>query len=114
MNAPLDFGVCAVGGRGTRSDKGKNIRFVFTSRAMFRAPGAVSTVSSRRYLSADKYRLLETVETAPGARNMALDVKTKRIFLPLSDRVPLPPTAQTPKSSGAFIPGTFRVLVFGR
>jgi DNA-binding beta-propeller fold protein YncE len=72
------------------------------------------TVSVIQQESADKYRLLEAVETAPGARNMALDVKTKRIFLPLSDRVPLPPTAQTPKSSGAIIPGTFRVLVFGR
>jgi DNA-binding beta-propeller fold protein YncE len=72
------------------------------------------TVSVIQQESADKYRLLETVETAPGARNMALDVKTKRIFLPLSDRGPLPPTAQTPKSRGAFIPGTFRVLVFGR
>jgi DNA-binding beta-propeller fold protein YncE len=57
----------------------------------------------------DKYRLLETVATAPGARNMALDPKTKRIFLPLSDRGPPSPTSPR----GAFIPGTFRVLVFG-
>ena len=69
------------------------------------------TVSVIQQESADKYSLLETVKTAPGARNMALDLKTKRIFLPLSDRGPPPPTA--PGSRGALIPGTFRVLVFG-
>ena len=69
------------------------------------------TVSVIQQESADKYSLLETVKTAPEARNMALDLKTKRIFLPLSDRGPPPPTA--PGSRGALIPGTFRVLVFG-
>ena len=67
------------------------------------------TVSIIQQDSPDKYRLLETVATAPGARNMALDLKTKRIFLPLSDRGP--PTPTSPR--GAFVPGTFRVLVFG-
>jgi DNA-binding beta-propeller fold protein YncE len=67
------------------------------------------TVSVVQQETADTYRLLETVKTAPGARNMALDPKTKRMFLPLSDRGPPP----SPGARGAFIPGTFRVLVFG-
>jgi DNA-binding beta-propeller fold protein YncE len=67
------------------------------------------TVSIIQQDSADKYRLLETVATAPGARNMALDLRTKRMFLPLSDRGPPSPTS--PRDS--FMPGTFRVLVFG-
>ena len=67
------------------------------------------TVSVIQQDSPDTYRLLETVKTAPGARNMAFDLKTKRIFLPLSDRSP--PTPSSPR--GALIPGTFRVLVFG-
>jgi DNA-binding beta-propeller fold protein YncE len=67
------------------------------------------TVSVIKQETPDKYSLLETVKTAPGARNMALDLKTKRIFLPLSDREP--PTASG--SRGALIPGTFRVLFFG-
>ena len=72
------------------------------------------TVSIIRQESPDNYSALETVKTAPGARNMALDLKTKRIFLPVSDREPAPaPTAQTPNPRGAVIPGTFRVLVFG-
>jgi DNA-binding beta-propeller fold protein YncE len=67
------------------------------------------TVSIIQQDSPDKYRLLETVATAPGARNMALDLKTKRIFLPLSDRSPPSPTSPR----GAFMARTFRVLVFG-
>jgi len=72
------------------------------------------TVSVIQQESPDKYSVIETIKTAPGARNMALDLNTKRIFLPLSDRgAPPPRTAQTPNPRGAFIPGTFRVLVFG-
>jgi DNA-binding beta-propeller fold protein YncE len=70
------------------------------------------TVSIIRQESPDHYNVLETVKTASGARNMALDLKTKKIFLPLSDREP--PTAQNPNPRGNVIPGSFRVLVFGR
>jgi len=72
------------------------------------------TVSIIQQESPDNYSALAALKTAPGARNMALDLKTKRIFLPVSDREPAPaPTAQTPNPRGALIPGTFRVLVFG-
>jgi DNA-binding beta-propeller fold protein YncE len=72
------------------------------------------TVSIIQQETPDSYRLLETVTTAPGARNMALDPKTKKIFLPVSDREPPPPaTAETPNPQGKVIPGTFKVLVFG-
>src|SRR3984893_14261594 len=70
------------------------------------------TVSIIRQESPDRYNVLETVKTASGARNMALDLKTKKMFLPLSDREP--PTAQSPNPRGNVIPGSFRVLVFGR
>jgi DNA-binding beta-propeller fold protein YncE len=72
------------------------------------------TVSIVRQETPDSYSVAETVKTAAGARNMALDPKTKRIFLPLFDREPPPSTAQTPNPRGKVIPGTFRVLVFGR
>jgi len=56
----------------------------------------------------------ETVRTVPGGRNMALDVKTKKLFVPLSDREPpSPATVQILNPRGNFVPGTFRVLVFG-
>jgi DNA-binding beta-propeller fold protein YncE len=82
-------------------------RLIYTSNG----DGTVSIIQQE---TPDKYSVLETVRTAPGARNMALDTKTKKIFLPLSDREPPPPaTAQTPNPRGNFIPGTFRVLIFG-
>ena len=69
--------------------------------------GSVSVIQQE---SSDNYRVLEMVKTAPGARNMALDLKTKKIFLPLSDGEAPPPGTQT---RGKVIPGSFRVLVFG-
>jgi DNA-binding beta-propeller fold protein YncE len=81
---------------------------------IYTSNGGDGTVSIIQQESPDNYRVVETVKTAPGARNMALDLKTKKIFLPLSDREPPPPpTAQTPNPRGNLIPGTFRVLVFG-
>src|SRR5216117_2026933 len=38
------------------------------------------TVTVIRQESPDKYSVLETVKTAPGARTMALDLKTNKIF----------------------------------
>jgi len=72
------------------------------------------TVSIIQQENPNSYKLIETVKTAPGARNMALDPKTKRIFLPLFDRRPPPPaTASAANRRGDVMPGTFRVLVFG-
>jgi DNA-binding beta-propeller fold protein YncE len=68
------------------------------------------TVSIIQQESPDSYREFETVKTASGARNMALDLKTKKIFLPLSDREAPPSGSQ---ARGKVIPGSFRVLVFG-
>jgi len=82
-------------------------RLIYTSNG----DGTVSVIQQE---SPDRYSVLETVKTAPGARNMALDLKTKKIFLPLFDRgSPPAPTAQTPNPRGSVIPGSFRVLVFG-
>ena len=82
-------------------------RLIYTSNS----DGTVSIIQQE---SPDNYSVLETVKTALGARNMALDLKTKKIFLPLSDReLPPPPTAQTPNPRGNLISGTFRILIFG-
>ena len=82
-------------------------RLIYTSNG----DGTVSVIQQE---SPDRYSVLETVKTAPGARNMTLDLKTKKIFLPLFDRgSPPAPTAQTPNPRGSVIPGSFRVLVFG-
>jgi hypothetical protein len=72
------------------------------------------TVTVIHQESPDKYSVLETVKTEPGARTMALDLKTHKIFLPLADIGPPPPaTAENPRPRGSILPGTFRVLIFG-
>jgi DNA-binding beta-propeller fold protein YncE len=83
------------------------------TRLVYTSNGGDGTVSIIQQDSPDDYRVFETVKTAPGARNMALDLKTKKIFLPLSDRESPSPTPQNPNPRGNVIPGTFRVLVFG-
>lgn len=63
----------------------------------------------------DKYSLVQTVKTLPGARTMALDHKTGRVYLPVADIGPAPePTAENPRPRPRMVPGTFSVLVIGR
>lgn len=63
----------------------------------------------------DKYSLVENVKTLPGARTMALDHKTGKVYLPVADVGPVPePTADNPRPRPRMVPGTFSVLVIGR
>ena len=58
---------------------------------------------------------LETVQSVPtqrGARTMALDLRTHRVFLVTADFGPPPPaSAEHPHPRPAILPGTFRLLV---
>jgi DNA-binding beta-propeller fold protein YncE len=63
----------------------------------------------------DRYSLVETVKTLPGARTMALDHKTGKVYLPVADVGPAPdPTPENPRPRPRMLPGTFSVLVVGR
>jgi len=62
----------------------------------------------------DKYTLVDTVKTQPGARTMALDRKTGRVYLSAAKLGPVPPAAkEVPRPRAPMLPGTFGVLVFG-
>ncbi len=65
--------------------------------------------------SADKFTVVENVTTQRGARTMALDPKTHNVFLVTADYGP-PPAATTerPNPRPAMVPGSFKVLVFGK
>lgn len=64
--------------------------------------------------NADTYTLRQNVKTLPGARTMALDHKTGRVYLPVADVGPRPaPTAASPNPRAPMMPGTFSVLVVG-
>ncbi|HKV81612.1 MAG TPA: hypothetical protein VJP02_25925 [Candidatus Sulfotelmatobacter sp.] len=63
----------------------------------------------------DKFSVVETVKTEFGARNMALDSKTHRLFIDTADFTPaVAPTAEQPKPQPTPVSGTFRLLVYGR
>ena len=61
----------------------------------------------------DKYTLVERVKTQTGARTMALDRKTGKVFFSVAEFGPRPdPTAANSRPRPPMIPGTFSVLVF--
>jgi YVTN family beta-propeller protein len=62
-----------------------------------------------------KFRVVETVKTKFGARNMALDPKTHTLFIDTADFGDAPaPTAEQPHPQPTPVSGTFRLLVYGR
>ncbi|MDQ1410473.1 MAG: hypothetical protein QOJ41_2208 [Acidobacteriaceae bacterium] len=65
--------------------------------------------------SPDKLSEVETLTTQYGAKTMNIDPKTHNLFLVTSDfGAPGPPTKKHPKPERAAVPGTFRVLIYGR
>jgi len=65
--------------------------------------------------SPEAFRVVETVKTQRGARTLALDPKTHRIFLSTAEFGPAPaPTAEVPRPRPSIVPGSFVVLVLGR
>jgi len=65
--------------------------------------------------SPDKLTEVETVTTEFGAKTMGLDPKTHNLFLATADfGAPPAPTKKNPHPERKAIPGTFRVLIYGR
>ncbi|MCU1242336.1 MAG: hypothetical protein JWO71_3062 [Candidatus Acidoferrum typicum] len=65
--------------------------------------------------SPDKLTEVETVKTEYGAKTMGFDPKTHNLFLTTADFRPAPaPTKEDPHPERKPIPGTFRVLIYGR
>ena len=62
--------------------------------------------------SADKYSVAQTATTEKSARTMALDPKTKKIYLPAAQFGERPaPTADNPHPRPKMVPGTFHLVV---
>ena len=65
--------------------------------------------------SGTKYPTVQTLKTAKGARTMALDSSTGRIYLVTAEfGPPAAATAATPHPRPSVVPGSFGVLVVGR
>lgn len=56
-----------------------------------------------------KYEVVENVATEAGARTIAVDEKTHKLFLPTAKRAP-----QTGAGRATYIPDSFKVLVIGK
>jgi YVTN family beta-propeller protein len=72
------------------------------------ADGTLSVIQQE---GADRYKSLGEVTTQFGARTMALDPKTGRIFLVTGDYTEIDPTAKDPRKRYAVKPGSTRVLL---
>jgi YVTN family beta-propeller protein len=60
----------------------------------------------------DKLTVLQTLKTERGARTMALDPKTHRLYLP-SAQFQLPPSPGTAPGRPSVVPNTLKLLVYG-
>jgi hypothetical protein len=70
------------------------------------------TVTVVHEVAADQYTVQQTLSTQRGARTVALDTATHRLYLPTADLNSLPPaTDENPHPRPTPIPGTFVVLV---
>lgn len=83
-------------------------RFVFSSNG----DGTLTVVHED---SPDKFTVVENVQTQRGARTMALDAKTHRVYLVTAEFGPAPaPTATQRRTRPSLVPNSFTLLVFGR
>jgi DNA-binding beta-propeller fold protein YncE len=64
----------------------------------------------------DTYHVAQTIVTAPGSRNMGLDLVTHRLFVAAAKMGPAPTqaTKDNPRRRPPILPGTFEVLVVER
>jgi YVTN family beta-propeller protein len=67
-----------------------------------------------RQLSADKYAAEMPIVTQPSAKTMALDTKTRQIYLPAATVVITPAADANSKPTRSVTAGTFAVLVVGK
>jgi YVTN family beta-propeller protein len=73
------------------------------------------TITVVRELSADKFELVENITTEPGARTIAVDTRTHKIYLPTAQMKPAPAaTTDNPRPRPQQIPGTFHIVVVGK
>jgi len=77
----------------------------------FSSNGQDGTLTVIRETAPDLYRVVQTAPTQAGARTLALDTKTHRVFLVTA--TPGPATPGAPPWRRSYVPGTFTLLVFG-
>jgi len=75
------------------------------------SPNGDGTLTVIQQISADEYKVLENVNTAKGARTMALDSKSHHLYLPYAEYGEKPEaTAENPNPRPKIKEGTFTIL----
>ena len=73
------------------------------------------TLTVIRQNGKDDYAVAENVPTAKGARTMALDPETHKVYLSSAEYGPAPAaSAQTPHPRPSVLPGSFKILVVSK
>jgi hypothetical protein len=76
------------------------------------ASGGDGTLTVIKEETPEKFSVAETPATKVGARTMAVDEKSHRVFLSTAERGPAPAaTAAQPRPRPVIVPNTFEVLV---
>jgi hypothetical protein len=73
-----------------------------------------ATLTVVRESGTDTYEVAENVKTTKGARTMALDTKTHKVYLSIADFEPAAATATNPRPRPRILPDTFKVLVVAK
>jgi YVTN family beta-propeller protein len=85
-----------------------------SKRALAFSSNGEGTLTVIHQESPDKYTVVDSVKTQRGARTMALDPSSGRVYLVTADFGPPPAaTAEVPHPRPAMVPDTFTVLVVG-
>jgi YVTN family beta-propeller protein len=72
------------------------------------------TITVVQEVSANEFKVVETIKTEIGARTIALDPKTHHVFVSTAQYGETPPaTAENPNPRPKVVPGTFMVLEYG-
>jgi DNA-binding beta-propeller fold protein YncE len=73
------------------------------------------TVTVVQEISANEFKVLQTLKTEPGARTIALDPNTHHIFVSTAQYGATPEaTKENPHPRPSIVPGTFMILEYGR
>jgi DNA-binding beta-propeller fold protein YncE len=85
------------------------------TRLAFSSNGQDGTLTVIKEESPDRYNVIENVRTQRGARTMALDEKTHKIYLADAEFGPAASaTGDNPRPRPKVVPGTFKLLVVAR
>jgi DNA-binding beta-propeller fold protein YncE len=89
--------------------------FDATTGIAFVSAGGGGNVTIAKADAAGKWAAVQTVQTARGARTMAVDPKTHNFYVAAVEYPPAQPgAAPAGRGRGASVPDSFKVMVFGR